>query len=112
MLDNWRGHHARAVREALERWSDTLRVEFVPPYSPDLNWPIECSFHDIKSALRRSAHAVGTLSDAVLENVVRECDLGAERSHASAMTLMRRARHAGYRVGDALIDSELDRVAV
>ena len=111
MLDNWRGHHARAVREALERWSGTLRVEFVPPYSPDLNWPIECSFHDIKSALRRSAHAVGTLSDAVLEDVVRECDLG-ERSHSSAMTLMRRARRAGYRVGDALIDSELDRVAV
>ena len=112
LLDNWRGHHSALVREALARWEGTLRAEFVPPYSPDLNWPIECSFHDIKGALRRSAHAVGTLDDAVLERVVAECDTGAERSTASALTLLRRARHAGYTVGDAWIDSGLARVAL
>ena len=37
VLDNWRGHHARQVTEALQRWSRTVRFVFVPAYSPDLN---------------------------------------------------------------------------
>ena len=72
MLDNWRGHHSHDVRAAFSEWDDTLRPVFVPPYSPDLNWPIECSFHTLKSALRRSAHAVGVLSTDVLQGVIDE----------------------------------------
>lgn len=54
LLDNWVGHHSRVVQHAVNTyWSNTLRAVFVPPYSPDFNWPIECSFHDIKSQLRR-----------------------------------------------------------
>jgi hypothetical protein len=109
VMDNWRGHHARVVREAFDAWRDTLRPVFVPPYSPDLNAPIECSFHDIKSALRRTAHATGCLNVDVLQRVVDTCDGAAE---SAAFTLLRRARRAGYMTGDAWIDSELDRVGV
>ena len=40
VLDNARWHHARVVKPWLRRHRHAIRLEFLPPYSPDLN-PIE-----------------------------------------------------------------------
>lgn len=40
ILDNARYHHARALADWLQLRHDRLRLEFLPPYSPELN-PIE-----------------------------------------------------------------------
>jgi transposase len=40
VLDNARWHHARLVRPWLRKHRHAIRLEFLPPYSPDLN-PIE-----------------------------------------------------------------------
>jgi transposase len=40
VLDNARWHHARLVRPWLRKHRHAIKLEFLPPYSPDLN-PIE-----------------------------------------------------------------------
>ena len=40
ILDNGKYHHARALRPFLEKHRSKLSLEFLPPYSPELN-PIE-----------------------------------------------------------------------
>lgn len=37
VLDNARYHHARLLYEWLEKNGDILHLDFLPPYSPDLN---------------------------------------------------------------------------
>jgi transposase len=102
LLDNWSGHHARMTVEALAHWRDTFRVVFVPPYSPDFNWPIECSFHDIKGRLKRDHHQ-GAITASVLQSAVKACD----QSEGAALTFLRRARHAGYAIEDASLLSKV-----
>ena len=50
VMDNASTHHSPKVRELIE--SVGCRLEYLPPYSPDFN-PIECSFHDLKSYIKR-----------------------------------------------------------
>jgi transposase len=40
IVDNARWHHARALRPWLHEHRHVLRLDFLPPYSPDLN-PVE-----------------------------------------------------------------------
>ena len=40
ILDNARFHHAKALSEWLKQYSQHFRLDFLPPYSPELN-PIE-----------------------------------------------------------------------
>jgi len=40
LLDNGKYHHARALRPFLQKHRSKLSLEFLPPYSPELN-PIE-----------------------------------------------------------------------
>lgn len=40
ILDNSRYHHAKLIQPWLEKHSNELQLDFLPPYSPDLN-PIE-----------------------------------------------------------------------
>lgn len=40
IVDNARWHHARALRPWLHKHRRELRLDFLPPYSPDLN-PVE-----------------------------------------------------------------------
>ncbi len=47
---NLGAHHATGVREAIE--AAGARVEYLPPYSPELN-PIELGWSKVKSALNR-----------------------------------------------------------
>lgn len=37
ILDNARFHHAKALSGWLEKHSETFRLDFLPPYSPELN---------------------------------------------------------------------------
>jgi transposase len=52
VMDNLSCHTQKAVREALE--GAGFRVEYQPPYSPDLN-PIELAFSKLKRLLRKAA---------------------------------------------------------
>lgn len=40
VLDNARWHHARLIRPWLQKHRHMIKLEFLPPYSPDLN-PVE-----------------------------------------------------------------------
>jgi transposase len=40
VVDNARWHHANQLKPWLNKYRDVLRLDFLPPYSPDLN-PIE-----------------------------------------------------------------------
>jgi len=42
VLDNARFHHAKALSGWLEKHSETFRLDFLPPYSPELNH-IDCA---------------------------------------------------------------------
>lgn len=49
--DNLNTHRSRLVRAYAERHRDTLRLEFLPPYAPELN-PVEYSWsHDKRGTL-------------------------------------------------------------
>ena len=75
IMDNLRAHHAAGIREAIEQTG--ARLQYLPPYSPDLA-PIERCWSQLKTALRAAkartrealehaiAQALGTitLSDA------------------------------------------------
>jgi len=52
VLDNLSSHKVAGVREAVE--AAGCRLEYLPPYSPDLN-PIEKAFSKFKRLLRRAA---------------------------------------------------------
>jgi transposase len=51
IMDNLSAHHAKQVRVAIESVGATL--EYLPPYSPDLN-PIELAFSKLKAHLRKA----------------------------------------------------------
>lgn len=40
ILDNARYHHAKALKPLLNKYDNVLQLDFLPPYSPELN-PIE-----------------------------------------------------------------------
>jgi transposase len=49
MMDNLRAHNATGIREAMEQ--SGARLQYLPPYSPDLS-PIERCWSKLKTALR------------------------------------------------------------
>ena len=51
VMDNARIHHGDEILELADRYG--VRIEYLPPYSPDLN-PIEEAFSQIKSFIRRN----------------------------------------------------------
>jgi len=60
ILDNARIHHDNGLLEYLDAFG--VHVEFLPPYSPDLN-PIETAFSYIKGYLKRYNYFVESCSD-------------------------------------------------
>lgn len=52
VLDNLGSHKGKQAREAIE--AAGARLEFLPPYSPDLN-PIEMLFSRLKAQMRKAA---------------------------------------------------------
>lgn len=84
VLDNLPCHKVAGVREAVE--AAGCRLEYRPPYSPDLN-PIENAFGKLKGLLRTAAaRTIDALYDAMRDAVTRfgpaEC--------------LNYLRHAGY----------------
>ena len=51
VIDNARIHHGDKILELADWYG--VRIEYLPPYSPDLN-PIEEAFSKIKSFIRRN----------------------------------------------------------
>jgi transposase len=51
IMDNLRAHKAAGIREAIEQTG--ARLQYLPPYSPDLA-PIERCWSKLKTALRRA----------------------------------------------------------
>lgn len=65
IMDNLSSHKRAGVREAIE--AAGARLEYLPPYSPDLN-PIELAFAKLKAMLRKAAaRTVQELEQAVVE---------------------------------------------
>lgn len=60
VLDNACIHHDEGLLEYLDAFG--VKVEFLPPYSPDLN-PIEIAFSFIKSYLKRNRYFVENSDD-------------------------------------------------
>ena len=55
ILDNARFHKTNIVRDAFEEQKKWIAVEFIPPYSPELN-PIETCWKVTKHAVTKSQH--------------------------------------------------------
>jgi transposase len=70
ILDNLSSHKSEKARKIIE--SRGARMEFLPPYSPDLN-PIEMIFSKVKQLLRsracRSREALWTAVQSVLDRI-------------------------------------------
>lgn len=63
ILDNLSSHKVAGVRDAIE--ARGAKLEYLPPYSPDLN-PIEQVFAKLKNFLRKtSAQTLDALEDAI-----------------------------------------------
>jgi transposase len=82
VMDNLSAHKVSGIRQAIEAVG--AQVQYLPPYSPDLN-PIEQAFAKLKTLLRRTeARTVETLWTAIgslmerfspgeCENYIRHC---------------------------------------
>jgi transposase len=82
ILDNLRAHKATGIREAIEQAG--ARLQYLPPYSPDLS-PIERCWSKLKTALRTAkarsrealeraiAQALATITAADAQSWFRHC---------------------------------------
>jgi transposase len=83
VLDNLSSHKAACIREAIERVG--ARVEFLPPYSPDLN-PIEKMWSKVKGLLRTAARRTKeSLWDAISQALRAVCANDCRSYFASCM---------------------------
>lgn len=55
ILDNARFHKTECVKSLIEEYEGRIILEFIPPYSPELN-PIETCWKVTKNAVTRSQH--------------------------------------------------------
>ena len=69
IMDNVRFHHSQATQQWIVQNRLTVRVEYLPPYSPELN-PIEEFFHMEKTAYRKINHPVARSREVMRDRVV------------------------------------------
>lgn len=73
VMDNARIHHGDDVIELADRFG--VRIEYLPPYSPDLN-PIEEAFSKIKHWLRRyNEYYRATTDDGIIFDMLEVLDI-------------------------------------
>lgn len=84
VLDNLGAHRSAAARKAVE--ARGARLQFLPPYSPDLN-PIERCWSKIKTALR----AAKARTREALEAAIKQAIVAVSASDARAWF-----KHCGY----------------
>ena len=82
ILDNFRSHHSKAVKESSV--SLNIKLIFLPPYSPDLN-PIEFIWKSVRRAV--SISAINSEKD--LKSRIKECfeKLSSSLTFAKSWTL-------------------------
>ena len=81
VMDNLRAHGVAGVREAIE--AKGARLEYLPPYSPDLN-PIEKCWSKVKTALRKAKARTRDALEAALKEAllaITEADAWAWFAH-------------------------------
>ena len=81
LMDNLSSHKSSRIRQLIE--SVGARLEFLPPYSPDLN-PIELCWSKVKTVLRTAkAHTFETLREALADafGAVAQQDIEAWFTH-------------------------------
>ena len=68
VLDNAGFHKTNVIKELFEKQKNWIKVEFIPPYSPELN-PIETCWKVTKNAVTKSQHfkTIDSMQE-VLEN--------------------------------------------
>lgn len=86
VMDNLGAHQVAGVREAIE--AKGARVEYLPPYSPDLN-PIEKRWSKVKTYLRKAK----SRTREALETALKEALLQITEADARAWFA-----HCGYSV--------------
>lgn len=88
VLDNAKIHRGAELLELVDRFG--VRIEFLPPYSPDLN-PIEEAFSQIKHFIRRNYEYYGaTKGDGILYDMLEVLDVVTPEDATSYIV------HAGY----------------
>ncbi len=92
-VDNWSAHKGDEMLRAFGTHSSRL---FVPPYSPDLNFPIEGAWGDVKQWLRKN-HYWGR--PALTVEVLQRAWLAV----TNVSSILARFKHAGYAVSDELL---------
>lgn len=68
VMDNVRFHHSHLVQEWAANHQHAVRVEYLPPYSPELN-PIEEFFHMEKAAYRKANKPLARTRDVMRARV-------------------------------------------
>jgi transposase len=73
ILDNAKIHHSDEVEELVNHFG--VRLEYLPPYSPDLN-PIEEAFSKIKHFIQRyQGYYASTAGDGILYDMLEVLDI-------------------------------------
>jgi transposase len=88
VLDNAAIHHSQELKDMCEEAG--VRLEFLPPYSPDYN-PIELTFKDLKTWIKR--HFEDADAYASFDNFLEDAVLAMCRRD-----MRMHYRHCGYRV--------------
>lgn len=89
LMDNAAIHKGEEVARCMEQ---DAYVQFVPPYSPDRNLPIEGLFKDTKSYLKRVHYNDGNPNLSI-------ADIEAAVEHSSGVeSVLARFQKAGYRI--------------
>ena len=74
VLDNASCHKSKTIREYVESAGDDIALEFLPPYTPQLN-PIETAWRDLKRRLAgRHFRSTDELKRAI--TTIVECEMG------------------------------------
>jgi transposase len=98
IMDNVRFHHGNLVQQWAAANNHAIRVEYLPPYSPELN-PIEEFFHMHKSSYRKINHPIARNRQVMRDRVVasletlRNVDLSGIFQHMHEFLAMAYAGH-------------------
>jgi len=85
IMDNARIHHQQGLINLLEGYG--VKVEFLPPYSPDFN-PIEEAFAAVKTWVRRNNEYIESIEDPELPLIEACGQIGADEAQGYFMHLV------------------------
>lgn len=107
-MDNARIHHGEEILELVEPYGNAymhlfyanwftilsgIRLEYLPPYSPDFN-PIEEAFSKVKHFIRRNGHLMESSKDGTLNGLFHDMHIAMDV--VTAQDAKGYICHAGY----------------